>query len=127
MLALSCSFAVGLASQPHLAAVQQPHLAVVQQPHYATMPRSAALRRVMMQTTETTEAAASTRTELAAKAREWVLNDGFHKPAKTELIADDFVWFGPIVGPLNKEDFLGTVSSFEVYNGFPDMEMALSE
>ena len=72
-------------------------------------------------------ASALTPTELATKAREWVLNDGFHKPAKQELMADDFVWFGPIVGPLNKQDFLGTVGLFEVWEGFPDLDMKLSE
>jgi len=49
--------------------------------------------------------------ELKRLAREFVLNDGFHQPAKPEMLADDFVWFGPIVGPLNKQDFLGTVAS----------------
>jgi len=65
--------------------------------------------------------------ELASKAREFVLNDGFHQPAKPELMADDFVWFGPIVGPLNKVDFIGTVGLFKVWEGFPDIEMSLSE
>ena len=64
---------------------------------------------------------------LAARAREWVLNDGFHSPAKVELMSDDFVWFGPIVGPLNKRDFLGTVGSFAVWEGFPDLSMHCSE
>lgn len=64
---------------------------------------------------------------LASRAREWVLNDGFHQPAKVELMSDSFVWFGPIVGPLNKQDFLGTVGSFAVWEGFPDMRLELSE
>lgn len=69
----------------------------------------------------------ATSVDLASRAREWVLNDGFHQPAKAELLSDDFVWFGPIVGPLNKEDFLGTVSSFAVWEGFPDIELQVSE
>lgn len=64
---------------------------------------------------------------LAERAREWVLNDGFHQPAKVELMSDDFVWFGPLVGPLNKNDFLGTVGSFAVWEGFPDISMSVSE
>ena len=65
--------------------------------------------------------------DYAARAREWVLNDGFHAPAKASLMADDFVWFGPIVGPLNKQDFLRTVDLFKVYEGFPDLKMHLAE
>ena len=65
--------------------------------------------------------------DYAARAREWVLNDGFHAPAKTSLMADDFVWFGPIVGPLSKPDFLGTVELFKVYEGFPDLKLHLAE
>merc|ERR1711871_940615 len=65
--------------------------------------------------------------DYAARAREWVLNDGFHAPAKQSLMADDFVWFGPIVGPLNKPDFLRTVELFKVYEGFPDLKMHLAE
>lgn len=65
--------------------------------------------------------------ELKRLAREFVLNDGFHQPAKPEMLSDDFVWFGPIVGPLNKQDFLGTVGLFAVWDGFPDMKMSLSD
>ena len=65
--------------------------------------------------------------DYAALAKEWVLNDGFHAPAKPSLMSDDFVWFGPLVGPLNKQDFIGTVSSFAVYEGFPDLKILLSE
>jgi hypothetical protein len=65
--------------------------------------------------------------DYAARAREWVLNDGFHAPAKASLMAEDFVWFGPIVGPLSKQDFLRTVELFKVYEGFPDLKMHLAE
>ena len=65
--------------------------------------------------------------DYAARAREWVLNDGFHAPAKQSLMSDDFVWFGPIVGPLGKPDFLRTVDCFKVYEGFPDLKMHLAE
>ena len=65
--------------------------------------------------------------DYAARAREWVLNDGFHAPAKQSLMSDAFVWLGPIVGPLNKPDFLRTVELFKVYEGFPDLKMHLAE
>lgn len=74
-----------------------------------------------------TATASGSSSTLATRAREWVLNDGFHQPAKVELMSDEFVWFGPLVGPLNKQDFLGTVGSFAVWEGFPDIAMEVSE
>ena len=65
--------------------------------------------------------------DYAARAREWVLNDGFHAPAKSALMAEDFVFFGPIIGPLNKQDYLGTVTSFKISAAFPDLKLKVSE
>jgi len=65
--------------------------------------------------------------DYAARAREWVLNDGFHAPAKASLMADSFVFFGPIIGPLNKQDYLGTVSCFKISAAFPDLKLKVSD
>jgi len=65
--------------------------------------------------------------DYAARAREWVLNDGFHAPAKSALMAEDFVFFGPIIGPLNKQDYLGTVTSFKISAAFPDLKLKVSD
>ena len=65
--------------------------------------------------------------DYAARAREWVLNDGVYAAAKSALMADDFVFFGPVIGPLNKQDYLGTVSCFKISAAFPDLELKVSD
>mmetsp|Transcript_90010 Transcript_90010/g.178951 ORF Transcript_90010/g.178951 Transcript_90010/m.178951 type:complete len:263 (-) Transcript_90010:160-948(-) len=57
-----------------------------------------------------------------ARAKEWLAADGFYHPIRPELMAEDFVWEGPVVGPLNKHDFIGTVGMFKVYHAFPDLK-----
>jgi len=42
-------------------------------------------------------------------------------------MADDFVFLGGIIGPLNRRDYLNTVGSFEVYNSFPDLQLDVGE
>jgi len=64
---------------------------------------------------------------LAERAREFALNEGFYNPAKPEMMADDFVFFGPVVGPLNKEDYLGTIGIFKIYEAFPDIKVSASK
>lgn len=56
-------------------------------------------------------------------ASEFVQNEGFYRPVKAELLADDFVFMGPVVGPLNVRDYLGTVGIFKIYEAFPDVEV----
>ena len=48
---------------------------------------------------------ATTLERRTALAREWVLNEGFYAPCKEELMSPDFVFMGPVVGPLNKVDY----------------------
>ncbi|CAK0897132.1 unnamed protein product [Prorocentrum cordatum] len=57
-----------------------------------------------------------------ARAKEWVAADGFYHPVRPELMSEDFVWEGPVVGPLNKVDLIGTVGTFKVYEAFPDLK-----
>ena len=56
----------------------------------------------------------------AALAMEWIQNEGFYSPVKKELMAENFVFMGPIVGPLNTDDYLGTLGVFKIYDAFPD-------
>ena len=61
-------------------------------PHAAVHRRPAFMLDGVVAPPEAAGVLAASPTELAAKAREWVLNDGFHQPAaKPELMADDFV------------------------------------
>ncbi|KAK3256408.1 hypothetical protein CYMTET_34456 [Cymbomonas tetramitiformis] len=47
---------------------------------------------------------------------------GFGTPARPELIAEDFVFRGPVIGPLCKKDYLHTLSVNKVYEAFPDLK-----
>lgn len=46
---------------------------------------------------------------------------GFYSPYAADAFADDFVFRGPVIGPLNKADFLSTMDTFKVYKAFPDI------
>ena len=59
----------------------------------------------------------------AALAAEWIANEGFYSPVKRELMSDDFVFMGPVVGPLNTVDYLGTLGVFRIYDAFPDVQV----
>lgn len=59
----------------------------------------------------------------AAIAAEFMQNNGFHGPVRHDLIADDFVFMGPTIGPLNKRDYIGTLGIFKVYEAFPDIKL----
>lgn len=42
---------------------------------------------------------------------------GFYAPisqSTRELMSDDFVFMGPVVGPLNTQDYLGTLGVFKI-------------
>ena len=46
---------------------------------------------------------------------------GFYSPSAPEMLADDFVFRGPVIGPLNKRDYLSTMDTFKVHRAFPDI------
>ena len=70
--------------------------------------------------TPTDPSVVARRKELAEK---FVRNEGFYnRPLCTELLSDEFVWFGPIVGPLCKDDFLGTLRVFAIYEAVSNAE-----
>lgn len=46
---------------------------------------------------------------------------GYWSKAQPSLFSDDFVFRGPLVGPLNKSDFLANMATLAVYESFPDI------
>jgi hypothetical protein len=46
---------------------------------------------------------------------------GFYSPPRQEMLSEDFVFRGPVVGPLNKRDYLSTMDTFKIYEAFPDI------
>merc|ERR1712216_653066 len=58
--------------------------------------------------------------ELVRLTKEFLsLNNGCDKP---EILADDFTFAGPVVGPIPKDAFVKAFSSFQVGDAFPDMK-----
>jgi len=46
---------------------------------------------------------------------------GFYSPPREDAFADDFVFRGPGVGPLNKRDYLDTLETFGIWKASPDI------
>jgi len=46
---------------------------------------------------------------------------GFGTPPRPELISEDFVFRGPIIGPLCKADYIKTLNTNRVHEAFPDL------
>eukprot|EP00873_Tetraselmis_striata_P004054 jgi/Tetstr1/424318/TSEL_014885.t1 len=60
---------------------------------------------------------------LCKLAREFTeTGSGYFSPYREELFADDFVFRGPVVGPLAKKDYLDTMDAFKIYKSFPDIQ-----
>ena len=60
---------------------------------------------------------------LVTKAKDFLgANNGCDKP---ELMAEDFEFAGPVVGPLSKSKFIEAFTSFELKEAFPDAQPQL--
>lgn len=61
---------------------------------------------------------------LIQKAKDIIQNkSGFYSPYDEDVFAEDFVFRGPFVGPLNKKDYLATMDAFGIYKAFPDISV----
>ena len=61
--------------------------------------------------------------DLISRAKEFLgANNGCDKP---ELMAEDFEFAGPVVGPLSKGKFIEAFTSFEIKEAFPDAQPQL--
>uniref|UniRef100_A0A7S1T7T1 Uncharacterized protein n=1 Tax=Tetraselmis chuii TaxID=63592 RepID=A0A7S1T7T1_9CHLO len=47
---------------------------------------------------------------------------GYFSPAKEELFSEEFVFRGPVIGPLCKKDYLVTLNAFSIHKIFPDIQ-----
>jgi hypothetical protein len=47
---------------------------------------------------------------------------GFYSDSDADVFAEDFVFRGPFIGPLNKKDYLGTMEAFSIFKSFPDIQ-----
>jgi len=49
------------------------------------------------------------------------VGSGFYSAPDPDMFAADFVFRGPYIGPLNKEDYLMTMGTFKIYEALPDI------
>mmetsp|Transcript_64082 Transcript_64082/g.119121 ORF Transcript_64082/g.119121 Transcript_64082/m.119121 type:complete len:268 (-) Transcript_64082:63-866(-) len=60
--------------------------------------------------------------DVIALAKSYVeKGSGFYDPVNPDLMAEDFVFRGEFIGPLNKKDYVKTMSTLKVYEPFPDL------
>jgi len=59
---------------------------------------------------------------LIEKTKDIVDNkSGFYSSYDASVFAEDFVFRGSLVGPLNKKDYLGTMEAFSIHKSIPDI------
>ena len=54
-------------------------------------------------------------------AKKVMNNQGYFDPLDESLFADDFIFRGPVIGPLNKPDYVEVLDYFKIYEAFPDI------
>lgn len=54
-------------------------------------------------------------------AKCFMQNTGYFNPMDESLFADDFIFRGPVIGPLNKNDYKDVLNYFSIYKAFPDI------
>lgn len=47
---------------------------------------------------------------------------GYYSPIDVNALSDDFVFRGPVIGPLGKDDYVDVLEYFSVYKAIPDIE-----
>eukprot|EP00929_Paragymnodinium_shiwhaense_P109384 TRINITY_DN75793_c0_g1_i1.p1 TRINITY_DN75793_c0_g1~~TRINITY_DN75793_c0_g1_i1.p1 ORF type:complete len:307 (+),score=49.96 TRINITY_DN75793_c0_g1_i1:65-922(+) len=56
---------------------------------------------------------------LIARAKEFLdTATGFYSPLREDMMSKDFIFRGGVVGPLNKDDYIGTMERLGVYKAF---------
>lgn len=60
-------------------------------------------------------------TNVIEAAQKVMANTGYFSPMDASLFADDFIFRGPAIGPLNKSDYQSVLEYFSVYKAFPDL------
>ena len=65
---------------------------------------------------------ADTAHPLIQRANEILYSEsGFYSPYNETAFSEDFVFRGPYIGPLNKQDYLSTMDTFKIHEAIPDI------
>ena len=60
--------------------------------------------------------------DVITAAKRVMNNQGYFDPLDESLFADDFIFRGPVIGPLNKADYMEVLDYFKIYVAFPDID-----
>jgi len=63
-----------------------------------------------------------TEEEVIAAAKKFMKSTGYFDPLDESLMADDFIFRGPVIGPLNKKDYIEVLDYFGMHKAFPDLD-----
>jgi hypothetical protein len=55
-------------------------------------------------------------------AKKLMDNQGYFDPIDESLFAEEFIFRGPVIGPLNKADYMDVLDYFKIYMAFPDID-----
>ena len=73
-------------------------------------------------TTERTATDIPTEAQIIEAAKYFMENGtGYFNPYDPTLFAEDFIFRGPVIGPLNKVDYEEVLEYFSIYKAFPDI------
>ncbi|KAJ1447407.1 hypothetical protein M885DRAFT_542891 [Pelagophyceae sp. CCMP2097] len=121
MLALLGALAVAAALQGPGTRRQMPNAKRHQTPR-ALRPAAAAAAAGGAPAASAGASPAATAAELCSLAEAFITSQsGFYSPSVADRFASDFVFRGPVVGPLNKMDYLNTMETFRIHVAFPDI------
>jgi hypothetical protein len=55
-------------------------------------------------------------------AKKMMDNQGYFDPIDESLFSEEFIFRGPVIGPLNKADYMDVLDYFKIYEAFPDVD-----
>lgn len=73
-------------------------------------------------TSQSTSTSSPNARALINKTKDIIYNQsGFYSNYDSDVFSEDFVFRGPYIGPLNKQDYLDTMDAFRIYEAIPDI------
>ena len=75
-----------------------------------------------LQASRATVRAQATAVDVVAATQDFLKTaTGYYSPVDAAKLDDDFVFRAPTIGPLNKKDYINTMTTLETYVGYPDI------
>lgn len=98
------------------------YLSIVPRARGFITPNSLATHHVHFKLSETKLSASPSDSDVIEAAKKLMQNAGYFNQMDESLFAEDFIFRGPVIGPLNKEDYTEVLEYFSIYKAFPDID-----